>query len=192
MKTKRAIFLSWLATLTVGASLAFAAPHGGSHGNRGGAGQAGAGHASQSLARGSAAVRQGGVRPGINRYAWHGGHWRRWYHGGYYFGYNNFAFYPWWGWGYPYAYYYPYGYGPYYPYGYYHSYNEPVYGNGYTRASVVVELQQRLATEGYYHEALDGIAGPATRRAIRAYEHAHGLPVDGRLSRRLLERMDLR
>ena len=74
---------------------------------------------------------------------------------------------PWWGWGYPYGYY---GYG--YPYGY-------GYGNGYGQYgdashSRVVELQRRLAHAGYYHGSIDGVLGPQTRRAIRAYERAHG------------------
>jgi peptidoglycan hydrolase-like protein with peptidoglycan-binding domain len=38
----------------------------------------------------------------------------------------------------------------------------------------VAELQNRLASAGYYHGAIDGIMGPATRRAIRAYERDHG------------------
>jgi hypothetical protein len=74
---------------------------------------------------------------------------------------------PWWGWGYPYGYY---GYGD--PYGY-------GYGNGYghygdASHSRVVELQRRLARAGYYHGSIDGVLGPQTRRAIRAYERAHG------------------
>jgi peptidoglycan hydrolase-like protein with peptidoglycan-binding domain len=38
----------------------------------------------------------------------------------------------------------------------------------------VAELQSRLASAGYYHGAIDGIMGPATRRAIRAYERHSG------------------
>jgi peptidoglycan hydrolase-like protein with peptidoglycan-binding domain len=38
----------------------------------------------------------------------------------------------------------------------------------------VAELQSRLASAGYYHGAIDGIMGPATRRAIRAYERDQG------------------
>ena len=36
------------------------------------------------------------------------------------------------------------------------------------------ELQRRLARAGYYHGAIDGIMGPQTRRALRAYEQDHG------------------
>ena len=93
---------------------------------------------------------------------------------------------------YPYSYYgyYPYGY---YPYGYgYDSYDKPVYqgGAGYTD-SVIGEVQLRLARGGYYHGAIDGVSGSETRRAIRAYEHAHALPQDGRVGQRLLTTMGL-
>src|SRR5437867_9553282 len=86
---------------------------------------------------------------------------------------------PWagWGWGYPYGYY---GYGdPYYGSGYYG------YGNGYgaeyqygqygnSSQSRVAELQRRLQRAGYYHGSVDGVLGPQTRSASRAYEQAHG------------------
>jgi len=93
---------------------------------------------------------------------------------------------------YPYSYYgyYPYSY---YPYGYgYDSYDEPVYqgGAGYTD-SIIGEVQLRLARGGYYHGAIDGVSGSETRRAIRAYEHAHALPQDGRVGQRLLTTMGL-
>src|SRR6266571_561734 len=81
---------------------------------------------------------------------------------------GDFGFPWWWGWG-PWS-----GWGWGYPYGYY-GYN---YGSGYgysdSSGSRVAELQSRLASAGYYHGAIDGIMGPATRRAIRAYERDHG------------------
>jgi hypothetical protein len=87
---------------------------------------------------------------------------------------GDFGFPWWWGW----------GWGPWwgwnwgYPYGYYGGYNYGDYGSGYgygdSSQSRVAELQRRLASAGYYHGAIDGIMGPATRRAIRAYERDHG------------------
>src|SRR6266853_6618737 len=68
--------------------------------------------------------------------------------------------------GFPFFYPYPY-YGS-YPYNYY-GYNDSGYGYGNT----VVEVQSRLARAGYYHGPIDGIMGPQTRRAIRAYERDH-------------------
>ncbi|HEU5247862.1 MAG TPA: peptidoglycan-binding domain-containing protein [Candidatus Udaeobacter sp.] len=67
---------------------------------------------------------------------------------------------------------YPYPYYGYYPYGYY-GYNDYGYGDA---AYTVVEVQRRLARAGYYHGPIDGILGPQTRRAIRAYERDHSRP----------------
>jgi hypothetical protein len=50
------------------------------------------------------------------------------------------------------------------------------YGNqgyGYGNRSSIAQLQRRLARAGYYHGAIDGIMGPETRRAIRAYERSY-------------------
>jgi hypothetical protein len=87
---------------------------------------------------------------------------------GYYpYGYNSYRYYP-----YGYSYY-PYGSGYPYSYGYYSSYR-PVYRGQYANSSVVVRVQERLARAGYYHGAIDGVMGPRTRHAIRAYERDHG------------------
>jgi hypothetical protein len=134
---------------------------------------------------------------------WNGRNWNNWNGNWHHHGHNNvifigdFGFPGWWGWGwgagwgwgYPYGYY---GYGyPYYGYGYGYGYpgygyGDYGYGNGYgygyssggqysspTR-SRVAELQRRLARAGYYHGSIDGVLGPQTRRAIRAYEADHG------------------
>ena len=80
---------------------------------------------------------------------------------------------PFWGWGWGY----PYGYYGYYPYGYYGNgyYGGSGYGGyGYGDRSRVGEMQRRLAQAGYYHGSIDGIMGPRTRRAMRAYQRDHG------------------
>ena len=51
------------------------------------------------------------------------------------------------------------------------------------------ELQQRLNAAGYDTGGIDGQIGPASRRAIRAYQQSQGLPSDGFASLRLLERL---
>ena len=79
---------------------------------------------------------------------------------------------------------YPYPY-PYYAYGGYDSYG---YG---TSVSIVVQVQRRLASAGFYSGPIDGVMGRGTRRAIRAFERTHGLPVDGTIHRRLLATMGL-
>jgi hypothetical protein len=81
---------------------------------------------------------------------------------------------------------YPYPYYGYYPYDYY-GYNDYGYGN----TNTVVEVQRRLARAGYYHGAIDGIMGPQTRRAIRAYERDNNMPAYGVIDRQLLATMGL-
>jgi hypothetical protein len=85
---------------------------------------------------------------------------------------------PWWG--YPYGYGYGYGYGG---YGYGNGYG---YGYGYGSRSRVAELQRRLARAGYYHGSIDGVMGPHTRRAIRAYERDHNMHAYGAIDQGLL------
>jgi len=111
------------------------------------------------------------------------------------FGYPFFWGYPYWG--YPYYYGYPYGYGypPPGPYGYapqgvYQgrianppgSTNDGL-GKDY---SVVARVQRHLASAGYYHGEIDGIAGSGTRRAIRNYQRDNDLQVDGEIGNELL------
>ena len=57
--------------------------------------------------------------------------------------------------------------------------------------SVAAQVQQQLAAGGYYHGEIDGIVGDGTRRAIRNYERANNLPVDGRIDDQLLAAMGL-
>jgi len=108
----------------------------------------------------------------------------------------GFPFWGWgWGWDYPYGYYGGYGYG--YPYGYGYGdqgygYGDQGYGNGdqgygngdrYRGGSSVAQLQRRLASAGYYHGSIDGIMGPETRRAIRAYERSQNQREYGAIDR---------
>jgi hypothetical protein len=90
--------------------------------------------------------------------------------------------------GFPFFYPYPYPYYGYYPYDYgYYGYSDYGYGN----ASTVVEVQRRLARAGYYHGPIDGIMGPQTRRAIRAYERDHGVRAYGVIDRQHLRTLGL-
>ena len=107
--------------------------------------------------------------------------------GGYYGGYPGY--YGGYRYGFTYSpYSYGYGYGNYYTGAPYY-YNRTGY-RGYDR-SLVARVQARLARAGYYAGPIDGVMGPRTRYAIRAYEYRHGLPVDGRIDGRLLARMGL-
>lgn len=173
---------------------------GGSGAQSGNFNRGGSGAQSGSFNRGGSGNFRGGGR--FNGGRFYGG--RGFYYGGFY---PYYAF----GFGYPYAYYgYPYGYA--YPsYGY--GYGYPAYGydqqgvyNGRVadprnrnsqerdpkdQSSVEARVQERLARSGYYHGEIDGIVGDSTRRAIRSYERANGLRVDGRIDDRLLSTMGL-
>src|SRR6266567_2030997 len=81
--------------------------------------------------------------------------------------------------GFPFSYGYDYYGGSAYGYGY-QGYG---YSDRYREGSSVVELQRRLARAGYYHGAIDGIMGPATRRALRAYERTHNQSAYGMTNR---------
>jgi hypothetical protein len=143
---------------------------------------------------GRSGFNSGGFRGGFTEHGFRGGGFRgdRFHHRDFddrfvFFGDfgDPFFYYP-----YPYYGYYPYGY---YPYGYgYNSYDQPVYQGsaGYTD-SLTGQVQVRLARAGYYHGAIDGVSGNATRRAIRGYERAHNLPADGQIRGRLLTTMGL-
>lgn len=57
---------------------------------------------------------------------------------------------------------------------------------------VVAEVQQALAELDLYAGAVDGQAGPATRRAIEAFQAANGMPVTGRIDAGLVARLSAR
>ena len=61
--------------------------------------------------------------------------------------------------------------GSYYP-GYRYGYNGT--RSSTVRRSNVARLQQQLARAGYYRGPVDGIMGPRTHYALRAYRHDHG------------------
>ena len=172
------------------------------HGGSGGGGFAGGGRA-----LGGTGFNSGGFRGGFN-----GGGFRSGFNGRDFSGrglrdggfrgdrfrnrrFNDFVFFgdfgdPFFYDSYPYYGYYP---NDYYPYGYgYESFNQPAYRGsaGYTD-SLTGQVQLRLARAGYYHGAIDGVSGNATRRAIRGYERAHNLPEDGQIRGRLLTTMGL-
>jgi len=149
------------------------------------------------------AFRQGNVLARHNASTWHRnwdhGHDHFWhghrchFHNGFWFIYDPFLWYP-------------YGYG-YYPYdGYYDSsyYDEGSYPaqeyaagpetnqSEYTGDARVSDVQSALAREGYYDGAVDGVLGPATRRALRNYQRDHGLDVTGAINHGVIEALRLR
>ncbi|TCL09509.1 putative peptidoglycan binding protein [Shimia isoporae] len=55
--------------------------------------------------------------------------------------------------------------------------------------NLVYEVQLALRRLGYDPGPADGKAGPATGRAIAAYQRDHGLPQDNRITQNLLQHM---
>lgn len=56
-------------------------------------------------------------------------------------------------------------------------------------AAYVLGVQKELLAHGYRPGPADGIAGPQTRAAVRAYQRDAGLPVDGIADKRLLDHL---
>ncbi|MCP5366834.1 MAG: peptidoglycan-binding protein [Hyphomicrobiales bacterium] len=54
---------------------------------------------------------------------------------------------------------------------------------------VVAETQRMLAELGYDPGPADGVMKPRTRTALAAYQSDSGLPVNGRMTRRVVERL---
>jgi peptidoglycan hydrolase-like protein with peptidoglycan-binding domain len=50
-----------------------------------------------------------------------------------------------------------------------------------------VALQQCLTRQGFDTDGSDGVIGPNSEKAIRAYQASRGLPVTGRPSLKLLQ-----
>lgn len=55
----------------------------------------------------------------------------------------------------------------------------------------LLQVQENLRRLGYYRGRVDGMNGPGTRNAIRAYQVDRGLPVTGRVDRDLLQDLGL-
>ena len=68
------------------------------------------------------------------------------------------------------------------------------FAGGFRRSwpqNVVRELQKRLKELGFEPGPIDGLYGPKTEKAIRAYQKSHGLVQTGRISTRLLNSLDI-
>ncbi|MEC2071323.1 C40 family peptidase [Alkalihalophilus marmarensis] len=48
-----------------------------------------------------------------------------------------------------------------------------------SRGAAVTNLQQQLRNHGHFSSAVDGVFGPLTERAVRSFQSARGLSVDG-------------
>ncbi|WP_054308877.1 peptidoglycan-binding protein [Mesorhizobium sp. 1M-11] len=56
---------------------------------------------------------------------------------------------------------------------------------------IVQRVQSVLKDIGYYDGTLDGLTGPATRKAIEAYRQKMGLPVSGNIDEALLDQLGI-
>lgn len=61
---------------------------------------------------------------------------------------------------------------------------------GFKGSDEVRALQKRLKELGYYSGSADGDYGPATERAVRAFQKANGLSVDGKAGAKTLEKLN--
>ncbi|MCK4939385.1 MAG: peptidoglycan-binding protein, partial [Rhodospirillaceae bacterium] len=57
-------------------------------------------------------------------------------------------------------------------------------------SDLVRTIQDELSKQGYFLGAVDGIYGPETERAIRAYQKSSNLPVDGKPSKSLADNLE--
>src|SRR5260370_19625479 len=91
--------------------------------------------------------------------------------------------------GYPYDWYpgHYYGYPFYYGYPYNYSYYDfgPVYDDRYS-SDLAMVVQAELAGRGYYRGPINGVIGSGSRRAIREFQAAEGLPITGRIDESLI------
>jgi len=145
--------------------------------------------------RGGGSWHGGGGGGNWNGGGFHGGRFgqgRFFYHGRYYYGYGRgYAFYgyPWWGWDY-------YGYYPYY------GYDGASYDQSDSRSdppsrsdsqfNSTRAVQAALAWRGYYSGRIDGVMGPETRSAIRAFQKQQGLPATGEIDSELSKALQRR
>ncbi|MCK5165696.1 MAG: peptidoglycan-binding protein [Rhodospirillaceae bacterium] len=57
-------------------------------------------------------------------------------------------------------------------------------------SKLVKSIQEGLSKQGYFLGSIDGVYGPETERAIRAYQKSSGLPVDGKPSESLASNLE--
>ena len=61
---------------------------------------------------------------------------------------------------------------------------------GFTDSDAVREVQKRLKELGYYKGSADGDFGPATEKAVIAFQKDHGLTADGKVGEKTLSKMN--
>jgi hypothetical protein len=69
------------------------------------------------------------------------------------------------------------------------AYPPPQYAPITSQREMTLAVQNELVALGYNPGVADGLSGPQTQEAIRAYQYQNGLPVDGAVSQKLLDHM---
>ena len=82
---------------------------------------------------------------------------------------------------------YPYYYGDTYP----DAYLTPAPDYTVQGDTLISDVQEALAEQGYYHSTIDGAMGTLTRDAIIAYQRDHNLPTTGAISAPMLSSLGL-
>ena len=59
-----------------------------------------------------------------------------------------------------------------------------------TKKALVAKIQRELKTHGYYKMKVDGLYGPGTATAIKAYQQDNNLPRDGKPTKKLLAHLE--
>jgi hypothetical protein len=120
-------------------------------------------------------------------YAWRGGNYAHYRHGGYWYGGRYYYGGYWSG--------YPYDYGDYD--GNYDGYPD-YYADSHTTVIVttpsdseVVAVQKKLAQLGYYQGPIDGIDGPETQKAIRWFQSTDKIAVTGQINEQTLKALQI-
>ncbi len=123
-------------------------------------------------------------------FARHGDHFR--HEGHFFFGGPFYYDYPYYGYDYPY-----YGYD--YPYYGDYDYNDGDYSDAQISPSgfapseqTIVAVQKELAKLGYYHGQIDGLVGPATRKAVSWFQSVDKLSVTGRIDDPTLKALQIK
>ena len=53
----------------------------------------------------------------------------------------------------------------------------------------IMMIQESMRVAGFYAGAIDGVAGPETYDAVRAYKKKHHMPVNNHLTREFIEHL---
>jgi hypothetical protein len=115
---------------------------------------------------------------------WHDAGWYRSHYGrveliggGYYY-FNSGYWYPAWG---------------YNPSNQYYAYNGPIYVGHQEKPwdQVIADVQAELQQMGYYRGEVDGLLGPLTREALRAYQNDNGLVATSAIDEPTLDSLEL-